>query len=414
MQHEQEDLTRKVAILTRLAEVSTVLNSTLQLEPLLGYLMDAAAEVTNAEGASVMLWNNKSQELFFAATTTGGAGDKLIGKPVPLDSIAGTILRERRVLVVNDVAQDPRHNQRVDQEIQFQTRSILGVPMTSKERVIGVLEAINKRDLPWTKDDEQYLSVLAAQAAVAIESAQMVMALQKANNELNELDKLKNNFIAIASHELRTPLGIILGYASFLQDARDPEVNEHATKVLNSALQLRRIIEDMTNLRYLKQNAAELQRDRVALNELLDDLALDVTTLTEAKRHQLVVSRLPQDTYLRIDRSRVLMALTNIINNAVDFTPEGGTIIIEARLHTPERVAISVTDTGIGLEPEQLERIFGEFYQVEDHMTRRHGGLGIGLSIARALVEAHGGRIWASSPGLNLGTTITLILPLAE
>jgi GAF domain-containing protein len=153
---------------------------------------------------------------------------------------------------VNNVHDDPRHYRKIGTTRGFETRSILGVPMTAKDRPIGVLEVLNKRTLPWTGDDRSYMSILAAQAAVAIESARLVERLRKANQELNELDKLKNDFIAIASHELRTPLGVILGYASFLQDTSEGAVNEHATKVMNSALQLRRIIEDMTSLRYLK------------------------------------------------------------------------------------------------------------------------------------------------------------------
>src|SRR5690606_13401305 len=116
------------------------------------------------DAASVLLWNNKQQQLFFAATT-GGAGSQILGKPVPIDSLAGTIIRENRPIAVNDVESDPRHYDKVDQEIKFETRSLLGVPMTSKDKVIGVLEAINKRSLPWTDDDIQYLSILAAHAA---------------------------------------------------------------------------------------------------------------------------------------------------------------------------------------------------------------------------------------------------------
>jgi GAF domain-containing protein len=241
--------------LERLAEVSNTLNSTLQLDPVLEYIMDTAAEITESDGASVLLWNNNTHELFFAATSSkDSVSQSLIGKPVPLDSLAGTILREKKIVQVDDAAKDPRHYSKVDEELEFVTRSLLGVPMTSKNKVIGVLEVINKRQLPWTEGDQYYLSILAAQAAVAIESAQLVRQLRKVNDELKEIDKLKSDFIAIASHELRTPLGVILGYASFLQDEASAEVSEHASKVMESALQLRRIIEDMLNLRYLKQN----------------------------------------------------------------------------------------------------------------------------------------------------------------
>lgn len=410
-----EQLDRKVASLTRLAEISVVLNSTLQLKPLLAYLMDSAADITDAEAASVLLWDHNRQELYIAATTTNTADLNLVGQSVPLEnSIAGAIMQKQEVVQVDDTRTDPRHYRKIDTTKGFETRSILGVPLTAKNQLIGVLEVLNKRTLPWTEDDRNYLSILAAQAAVAIESARLVEKLKRANQELNELDKLKNDFIAIASHELRTPLGVILGYASFLQETSEGKVNEHVTKVMNSALQLRRIIEDMTSLRYLKEGEAEIRREHVTLNPIIQDAIGDLAMLSETKGHKLDLQTLPHDVPLYVDPIRVTMALTNVLNNAVTFTPDGGCICMDTKIHNGREVWITVTDSGIGLSPEHLDRIFDPFYQVEDHMVRRHGGIGIGLSIARALIEANGGRIWASSAGLGCGASFTLALPLAK
>jgi signal transduction histidine kinase len=410
-----QQLERKIDVLTQLAQISNVLNSELELQPLLGYLMDAAAEITDSEAASVLLWSPQTRELSFAATTTSTAGLNLMGKPVPLEgSIAGMIMMEQRIIQVDDVNDNPHHYAKVNENTDFQTRSILGVPMTSKNRPIGVLEVLNKRALPWTGEDLDYLTILAAQAAVAIESAQLVQALQKANVELNELDKLKNDFISIASHELRTPLGVILGYASFLQETSSNEVNEHATKVLNSALQLRGIIEDMTNLRYLKQGQGEIRREIISLNGLLTEARNDILTLSDAKGHKVELVLPQEEIIIYVDPIRIGMAITNVLNNAVRFTPPNGRIIIDTEIRNSQEVWVKITDNGIGLTPEQVERVFEEFYQAEDHMTRRYGGLGIGLSIVKVLIEAHGGRVWASSPGLNQGTSLTMTLPLAQ
>ncbi len=410
------DLEHKVTVLTRLSEISAVLNSTLKVKALLNQIMEAAVEIVDAEAASVLLWDHKTNDLRFAATTTGTGGQALIGKPVPLEgSIAGTVLRENRVVAVDDVMLDRRHYPGIDRATDFLTRSILGVPMRSRNgnQVIGVLEAVNKRELPWTPDDINYLSIVASQAAVAIEGAQMVGALQKANEELNQLDKLKSDFIAIASHELRTPLGVILGYTSFLQETNDEEVRELATKVVASALQLRRIIEDLTNLRYMEQNESTLHRESVPLGEFLTEVIHDILSLAEAKRHRLQYAPPAAELKVLIDRIRMGMALTNVLNNALRFTPESGRIIVQTEAHANE-IWVTVTDSGIGLTRDQMERVFERFYQVEDHMTRTKGGMGIGLSIARAMIEAHGGRIWASSAGLNQGSTFTLTLPLVN
>jgi signal transduction histidine kinase len=137
-------------------------------------------------------------------------------------------------------------------------------------------------------------------------------------------------------------------------------------------------------------------------------------TVDGAMDREMVISVKDGETPLNVDVTRITMAMNNILENAAAFTPKNATISLDAWRHDQNEVRISVTDTGIGLEEKHLSKIFDDFYQVEDHMTRHHGGLGIGLSITRALVEAHGGRVWASSPGLNQGMTITIALPAAN
>lgn len=413
-----QQLEAEVKNLKRLLEINNVLNTillkpTANIDALLGYLMNAAATLTSSQSASVILWREDLDALVIAATTTDATN--LIGRVVPLDSIAGTIFKDQKVVQVDDATTDPRHYEGIDQTNKFVTRSLLGVPLIARDKVIGVLEVINKHTLPWTIEDIRNLSVLAGEAAIAIEVGQLVMALQKANAELAELDNLKNDFIAIASHELRTPLGIIMGYASFLQEEDDESVSEQASKVMESAMQLRRIIDAMINLRYLKQKTESLQREPIPLGAIMDDLKHDTLAVTSSRTHQLEFVMDDVETRIFVDRTRLLMALNNILNNAVTYTPAGNKITITGRLHPETNEAlISIQDTGIGIETDQLERIFKEFYQVEDHMVRRYGGLGIGLSIAQAVVHAHHGKIWAESDGLGKGATFFVALPLAE
>jgi signal transduction histidine kinase len=413
-------LEQEVTNLTRLIEVTSVMNSVLlrtdvSRKTLLSYLMDAAADITDSESAAVLLWRTDKQALVFAATTSNDSNAlALIGKPTPIDSIAGTVYQEKRVVTVNDASADSRHYSRFDKDNEFVTRSLLGIPMISNKRVIGVLEVVNKRTLPWTPSDRTNLSLLASEAAVAIEVAQLLAELQEANEELSELDSLKSSFIAIASHELRTPLGIIMGYVSFLQEAEDEEVSGNAAKVMFGAMQLRAIIDNMVSLRYLKQKKSELRRQVISLDTMTDDLKKDITTLADINDRKLIIECKDGDSQVLVDRGRLSMAFINIIKNAVAFTQPGGSINVEISIGNEREVYICVGDDGIGLELNQLSRIFEEFYQVEDHMIRKHGGLGIGLSISRALVHAHGGRLWAFSEGLNQGATFTIALPLAR
>ncbi len=413
MPQQPDSPQQKIDTLTRLIETGSQLNSTLPLETLLGNIMDVAAEITGSEAASVLLWDDNKQELQFAATTTDSPID-LIGKPVPVKgSIAGRIMREQRAVRVNDVKVDPQHYAKIEENDEFVTQSVLGVPMTAKDSLIGVLEVVNKQQLPWTDDDEQYLSALAAQAAVAIDGAQLVTALKKANDELSQLDALKNEFIAIASHELRTPLGIIMGYGSMLQQDENPETQKHATKVMNSALKLRKIIEDLTNLRYLQQNESELQLETMSVQQLLDDVRFDAKALFKANDQRLQIIPADETLQVRIDRARMAMAICNVVINAANFTPNNDRVLVETKQHGDD-IWIQVIDNGIGIESDHLDRIFEQFYQVQDHMIRQYEGLGIGLSISRALTQAHGGRIWAESDGPSTGTTVTIALPLAK
>ena len=165
-------------------------------------------------------------------------------------------------MLIRDVKSDPRWNAGIDEAIDFDTRSILGVPLRVKDETIGVLELLNKLgDEGFSQDDIQIASTLAAQAAIAIENARLLAELQRAYNDLAELDELKSNFVSIASHELRTPLAVILGYASFLREEVSGAAGEQVDIVLQSALRLRALIDDMVNLRHVDTGEVQLERD---------------------------------------------------------------------------------------------------------------------------------------------------------
>jgi signal transduction histidine kinase len=405
-------------VLRHLIDINNILNTallspSLNLDELLPKIMDAAAEITGSESASILLWRDRTQELVFRATGAQNAqAQSIVGKSVPLDSIAGTIFRERRTVQIANVEQDPRHYSKVDEDLQFVTRSLLGVPLIVKNEVIGVLEVVNKRQLPWTVGDEQALTLLANNAGVAIEVARNVLRLKRANEELNEIDKLKNDFISIASHELRTPLGIILGYASFLEDtASSPEQTEMIGKVTAGAQQLRQIIDGLVNLGHMRQQSSGLVFETIPMRQLFKTLEAEADILNLGK-HTLTVEMPPAALCTRVDVVRLGMALTNIVNNAVRFTPAGGQIRILWQSGDAREGSLVIEDNGIGIAAENLDKIFNDFFQVEHHLTRHHGGLGVGLTIAKAIIEAHDGRIKAESDGLGHGARFTVTLPV--
>lgn len=407
---DQENLIRR---LSRLVEVSVTLNSTLDPNKLLKFIIDTAAELLDCEAASVLLYNEKRGELIFA-TATGSDPNKLAQIPVPLEgSIAGTIFRENKPLVINNVQEDPRHYQQVSQSIHFQSRMLLGVPMRIKNKVTGVLEALNKHSGNFNETDVRLLSVVADLAAVAIHNASLMHELQKAYDEISRIEKIKSDFIAIASHELRTPLGVVLGYAEFLKEETHGELSEHAEQVLNSAMKLRVLVEDMTNMNLMHLGTTRLELHPVIIQNVLKASREEMTNMAQAKGHQLEFQMPHQPLMVMADPDKLALVFNNILNNAVRFTPDGGAIEVVAR---PEHkdVRIEIRDNGIGIPPSELENIFKEFYQVEDHMRRRHGGMGLGLSIAKGIVKLHGGKIWAESKGEGQGTKFIVLVPLLQ
>jgi signal transduction histidine kinase len=407
LQTDHDNLIRR---LSRLVEVSVTLNSTLDPNKLLKFIIDTAADLLECEAASVLLYNEKRGELFFA-TATGSDPNKLAQIPVPIDSsIAGTIFRENKPLVINDAQQDPRHYQQVGESVHFQTRMLLGVPMRIKNKVTGVLEALNKRTGAFDETDIRLLSVIADLAAVAIHNASLMHELQKAYDEISRVEKIKSDFIAIASHELRTPLGVVLGYAEFLKEETHGEVSELADRVLNSAIKLRVLVEDMTNMNLMHLGTTRLELHPVTIQSVLQAARDEIANTAQAKEQELDIKLPEQPLMVKADPEKLPLVFNNVLNNAVRFTPEGGKIQV---LVTPEHndVRVEIRDNGIGIPPKELDHIFEEFYQVEDHMRRRHGGMGLGLSIAQGIVRLHGGKIWAESKGDGQGTTIVVLIP---
>jgi signal transduction histidine kinase len=408
---ELQQLKRQAQRLSRILELSQQLTSTLELEPLLQEIIRAAAELTETEAASILLYEEKAGKLSFVAAT-GARSEQLTRMMVPIEgSVAGSIFKTGQPMLITQADQDPRHYESIGQAIGFHTRTLLGVPLSIKNYRIGVLEALNKHgDAPFTDDDTQVLSTLAAQAAIAIQNAQMVGALQQAYKKLGELDKLKSDFIAVASHELRTPLALVLGYATMLKDDTGGAAAEKLEMVVQSALHLRGLIEDMVNLRHLETGQTAPQQSTFNLPELIWAVCADCDSLASAKGQTIVLQLPPTALTVSADRAQITIILNNLLTNAIKFTPDGGRISVQAEPRN-DQVRVSVIDSGIGVPKVERDRIFERFYQVEPHLTRRHGGMGLGLSIAKELVELHGGRIWVESVE-GKGSRFTFTLPL--
>ncbi|HIC89737.1 MAG TPA: GAF domain-containing sensor histidine kinase [Anaerolineae bacterium] len=408
---------RRLSDLEHLVTITQLLNSTLELEPLLQHIIRAAASLTHSEGSSILLLDENTGELRFRAAT-GKDPEKLQQLSVPLDrSIAGTIVRTGKPVIVHNAQADPRHYEGVDVSLGFTTGSILGVPLNVRDEVIGALEVVNKQGgVDFDAYDTWLLSTLATQAAIAIGNARLFDERERALRELQRLNELKTEFLVVASHELRTPVTIVLGFASLLAEQAGDELKTYVEPLLVGARRLRRIVEDIFALGRLESLSIDSRRRRVSLAELVQELGRDFSNLAAAKGQTLDVVIEDEALEVNCDRAEVELLLSHLLENAVKFTPEAGRIglVVESQ---NDCILISVWDTAPVIPPDQREAIFERFYQLEQTLNREHGGLGIGLAIAKRLAKAQGGRIWVEPCHANgpdrepTGNCFRLLLP---
>ncbi|HLA64726.1 MAG TPA: GAF domain-containing sensor histidine kinase [Rhodothermales bacterium] len=392
--------------LARLLDIGLALGAQRSLHELLSLLLETTTYLLECERASILLYDADRHRLRFAAAT-GERAEALARIPVPLNgSLAGAAFREDRP-VLADAERDPRHFQSAAGATGFQPRVVLSVPMRFNGQPIGVLQALNPTAGRFGPDDAEVLMAVASQAAVAVRAATQRRDLQEANARLARLDQLKSDFVTVASHEMRTPLAALVGFAQVLREEADPSLAAHADEVLAAAGRLTQIVETLEELGSLGDPNAEDERARVVVQYLLR-AAVEPSADGPALQFDLPPGRL----VVTADAPRLQSAFRQVIGNALRFTPPGGRVTVRAE-EDGDEAHVVVADTGRGIAAADLTTIFSAFQQVGDVSTREHEGLGVGLAIARAVVERHGGRIWAESPGPGKGSTFHVHLPLA-
>jgi len=395
-----------------LLEATRNLRNALDLEAYLQLVAEAAAELTDSEASSMLVADESTHSLHFVAAPPI-QWNVMKSLDVPIEgSIAGRIFTTGNAEIVTAARRDQKHFKNIDSMTGFETRSMAAVPIIFKGEKIGVFEVINHRGMAdYTEEDVAILEILAAEAAVLIYNDRLEKQVQKAHSEIAQLDRMKSDFTAIASHELRTPLGLILGHATFLREMVDAQYVEQVDTIIRAASKLKEIIEDLSNVDNFQTGMATLRNRMFSVNRLILEL---IDSFQEDARSKKITIRtnLHQTSELMIDGDieKISIAVSNLIKNAVMFTNEGGHVLVQVE-QVPGYVKLSIIDDGIGIPAADLTRIFERFYQVESHLTRKHGGMGLGLSVSKVMVEMHGGRIWAESEE-GKGSTFTILLPL--
>lgn len=314
----------------------------------------------------------------------------------------------------------------------------LATPLRAHGDVLGVLLLCDDRPELLRSGVQESVTLLANQAGIALRNAALYGEIHTSNQRLQELDRLKGEFISIASHELRTPLSIVLGYTMMVRDQVQNEQHEYLQRVLDNAQRIKDIVDDMVNLRHLETGEMTLNLHEQQLQALVSQAVERMLPAARRKRQHLI-AQLPQGpvTFL-VDHEKYLLVLGHLISNAIKFTAEGETIEIRGDLwrwnaetaasssdiifieptksHVPQRiwrdewVIIQVCDTGIGIPEREQTRIFERFYQVADSLTRENGGTGLGLAIVHELVALQNGVVWVTSSEAA-GSIFSVALP---
>ncbi len=398
-------------ILARLFETTRALNLETDIETRLQAILSAAVELTRSEGASLLEYDASSLDFRVRQVFTSGHETETPKLRIPLNgSLAGWVFLNRASLFIEDVARDSRYSKKMDEVAGLTIRSALGAPVISNGAPIGSLEVFNKNG-QYTDDDVRTLEALAGLSALAMQNDVLERGILSAKEEARELDRLKNEFIAITSHELRTPLGLILGHATFLKELLVESYAEQVDAIIRNATRLKEIIESLTSVDNYQTGGALVRSRRVSLARVIEDVCASFDSMAEKKNIALKKVLQPgYDLWVDVDASKVAIVLSNILKNAISFTENGGEITVRGEQH-PDYVKVSIKDTGIGIPAKDLPFVFDRFYQVEGHLTRRHGGMGLGLSVAKVMVEMHGGRIWVASEE-GKGSIFSFILPV--
>jgi signal transduction histidine kinase len=403
----------------RLAEVSTLyafaeqLTTSIDLPTLLDLIVVTLKEVLHCRGVSITLLNPDTQTLEIRAAAGLQPQWRQNAKLKVGEGISGQVAATATPMYVPDARSLPDF-------IFFDpvVRSLLVVPLMVKDRVIGTLAIDQAIPDAFKQDDQRILTIAAAQAAAAIENAQLytdldqrAAKLELAYKDLQEVDKLKDELVQNVSHELRTPLTFIKGYVELLLEEDLGPLNgsqrESLTIVSDKTNALTRLVSDIIylqqveweSLKFTPQNMREMAR--LALQ------SCEVAAVTAGiSLHLQAEADLP---VIPVDRDRINQVFDNLLGNAIKFSPRGGAISIEVQ-DTGDMIQVGVRDTGVGIPSEKLDKVFDRFYQVDGSATRRFGGAGLGLAIARRIIEAHGGRIWVESE-VGQGSAFKFALP---
>jgi PAS domain S-box-containing protein len=398
-----------------LADLAQAVNGSLDLDTVLGRVTVAAKELCGADLARIALWDAARGGMVYrytVGTRVGGHDDVLLtaGK-----GLAGAVLATGRPVRTDNVLNDPRLHPDYAWMIREEgSVTVVVAPIRMGSRVEGLIYCDNRSPRPFTERDEEVLVRLADHAAIAVHNAGLYQQAERARQEAESANRAKDDFLAVLSHELRTPLTSMLGWLRLLRAGQlTPERSGQALEVVerNTRIQAQ-LINDLLDVSRIIAGKLQLDCYEVELAPIVEEAVESSRSDAEAKGVRLKIAQDAGGAAVLGDPLRLGQIVSNLVTNAVKFTPAGGDVSVRLVREGAEAV-LTVSDTGIGIEPGVLPQIFERFRQADSTITRRHGGLGLGLAIVRHLSELHGGRVSVTSPGAGQGATFSVCLPVA-
>jgi signal transduction histidine kinase len=403
---------RRVETLRRLHLLYRASYRTGDLKEALAQCAEAIAAFTRAERVWFFLHDPATDRLKAAWPGWNLPEELVQGMEIPVESqsISGMVFRSGELYYSNDLERDPH----VHRELQkaLDARNGMFAPLKTEEATIGVVAAVN-RPGGFGSEEADAMTSFADAASLMIRQARLTAELTGTVDELRRASRLKDHFLQNVNHELRTPLTSIVGWTDLFEEQ---EVDEKTLKrglrqVRQSSRVLLALIDDLLDLARLDRGALSLDWKPVDLADVLQRSMDTVRLMADARGVALILAPLPEPlSGLRADPLRLQQVLWNLLVNAIRFTSRHGRIIVRVE-EEPERFVISVEDDGIGIPESELPHVFERFRQVDGTPTRRYPGMGIGLSLARSIVELHGGTIWAESL-VGQGSRFSFTLPI--
>ncbi len=406
-------LEENAAITTALNEVGAIVASDLDRDKVVQAVTDAATELTAAEfGAFFYNVVNEAGESYTLYTISGVPREAFSKFPMPRNTeVFEPTFKGTGVVRSGDITKDPRYGHNPPHHGMppghLPVRSYLAVPVKGRSgSVIGGLFFGHSAADRFTDVHERLAVGISSWASVALENARMYAAAQEAS-------RLKDDFLASLSHELRTPLNAILGYARMLRTGilGRERYDKGIETIERNATSLTQMVEDVLDISRIVSGKIRLNVQPVEFPDIVRRAVDAVTPAADAKSVRVETVLDPQAAPVSGDPERLQQILWNLLSNAVKFTGKGGKVQVRLE-RVNSHVEVAVSDTGIGIAPEFLPHVFERFRQADSGIARAHGGLGLGLSIAKQLTEMHGGTIEAASGGLGTGATFRVKLPL--